>query len=142
MNAGGTLLGGTGAAASGALTVTGAITLASGSVVQLALGAGTNSQIKANGGIVPDADQQFSFLDPGASAGTTYASLITGVAADPGSQAGWSIANPGWAGTFAYNAGTQAIDFPLTAVAESSAYGPPGAGSLAGLAVVRRRRRR
>jgi hypothetical protein len=56
----------------------------------------------------------------------TYTGIITGLAADPG-VSGWMVANAGWSGSFAYNAGN--IDFMLVAIPE------PQTWALIGLAV-------
>lgn len=134
------LMGGAGAA-SGSLSVGGDVTLASGSIIQLALGSsGTHSALARTGGVWSfDGSQKFTFLDLGAQTGT-YAGLITGLSANPGNLSGWTITNAGWSGTFQYNAGS--IDFVLTAVPEPSTYGLIGAGSVAAVAMIRRRRNR
>lgn len=132
-----TLQGGAGAA-SGTLTINNNVTLSSGSIIQLALGSsGTHSTLAFNGTESFDANQKFTFLDLGATA-TSYDNLISGVTTT-GSTAGWTITNAGWLGTFNYD-GAGNIDLVVSAVPEPSTYGLIGAGALAGVAFVRRRR--
>lgn len=124
------------------LTITNsAVTLASGSIIELALGgAGAHSTLAhtGTGGITFDDAQKFSFLDFGATVGT-YQNLITGVG-NSGNTSGWTLTNAGWTGSFQYD-GTGNIDFVLTAVPEPATYGLIGAGALAAVAAVRRRRK-
>jgi len=118
------LRGGDGAAASGALTMAGNLTLQDTSKIQLVLGAsGAHSSLSRTGGAwVFDSDQAFSFLDLGATVGV-YDNIISGLA---GTEAGLSgigsstIANAGWTGTFSYD-GAGGVDLMVTAVPEPSA---------------------
>ena len=137
----GVLQGGSGSSASGTLTVSGDVTFASGAVIALALGAGgARSSLALNGAETFDVAQKFSFTDFGATPGS-YSGLISGVLANPGATAGWTITNEGWSGVFTYNAATRAIDLAVTAVPEPSSYWMLGFGTLATAAFLRRRRR-
>jgi len=107
------------------------LTMAPGSIISMSLGstATTHDVLARTGGTWSfDAAQSFSFLDNGAVAGTTYTGIITGLALDPGSTAGWSVANAGWTGTFSFNSGTNAIDFALTAIPEPKTWALIGLG--------------
>ena len=117
---GGALLGGDGTAASGTLTLANNVTLSGPSgagIVEIALGpSGAHSTLtRAGAGTWTfDTGQAFTFIDLGAELGI-YHNIITGLAADPGSEASWTITNAGFAGTFSFNAGG-GIDLNLTAV--------------------------
>jgi len=133
----GTLLGGDGAAPSGALTLGGGLTTSAGSTVSLVLGpTGSHSSIARTAGTVTFASgQSFAFIDAGAAPGF-YDNLITNLAGDPG-VAGFTIANPGWAGSFSFDGAN--VDLTLTAVPE------PGAAvglSVLAMGLLARRRRR
>ena len=138
INSGARILGGTGAAASGTLTLANNLTLNSGSIIQLALGpAGAHSTLARTGGTWSfQSNQAFTFIDLGATAGT-YNNIITGLASNPGTG-GWTITNPGFAGTFTFDGAN--IDLTLTAVPEPSTW-IAGALALAALAYTQRRRR-
>jgi autotransporter-associated beta strand protein len=117
---------------SATLTLANNLTLSPGSIISLGLGADafTHDILARTGGTWTfDANQTFSFLDQGAVVGITYTSIITGLAGDPLTTATWQVAN-GWSGTFAYNAGTNAIDFTLAAIPE------PGTWILVGIGLV------
>lgn len=137
---GGVLRGGDGTTGT-TLTISGsAVTFASGSVIELALGASAaHSTLAAGSGasLVFDSQQKFNFLNTGATLGT-FDNLITGAGTGVNTS-GWSIVNAGWVGTFTNDASGN-IDFTLTAVPEPSAYGLIGASALAATAAVRRRR--
>lgn len=141
VNANAAILGGTGTTGpTQKLTLSGALTLADNSIVQLALGpSGAHSTLARTGAgsWTFDSNQAFSFIDLGAQA-TTYDNIITGLAADPGSEAAWIIQNPGFSGTFTYD-GLGNIDLTLSAVPEPSTW---AAGALALLAVGYTQRRR
>jgi T5SS/PEP-CTERM-associated repeat protein len=119
VSAGGALLGGDAAVASSALSVGSSLTLNAGSIIELVLGAsGNHSSLRRTGGTWTFApNQRFSFIDVGAQPGF-YDNIITGLAADPGGTASWTIANTGFVGTFSYD-GAGNIDLNLT-----SASGP------------------
>lgn len=128
---GAVLLGGSGvndANKFGTLTVsntsTGAITLNSGSVIELALGgtSTTHSTIAHTGtGTISFASNQvFTFLDFGATT-ITYDNIITGTGLSTLDTSGWSISNTAWVGTFALDASGN-IDLNLTAVPEPSTW--------------------
>ena len=116
LNFGGTILGGTGTTASGTLTVHNSLTLRIDSIIELALGpAGAHSTLARTAGTWSfQPAQMFTFIDLGATPGT-YDNIITGLASDPGTEGGWIITNPGFAGTFTYD-GSGNIDLALTAV--------------------------
>ena len=117
------LLGGTGNSASGTLTLANSLTLNSGSIIELALGAsGAHSTLARTGsGTWTFAvNQAFTFINLGMQLGT-YDNIITGLASDPGGENGWTITTGGWTGTFAYD-GSGNIDFTLTAVPEPATW--------------------
>lgn len=127
---GSVILGGDGTSASGTFTVAnnsaGAITLSSGSVIELALGAsGTHSTLAlvGTGTISFASNQVFTFLDFGAETGA-YLGIVSGVGgiANAPITTGWSISNPGWTGAFVYDVGTDSIDLTLAAVPEPSTW--------------------
>jgi len=135
VNANATILGGTGNAASGTLTLSGALTLSSGSIVELALGSGgTHSTLaRTSGSWTFNSTQAFTFLDFGAAAGI-YNNIITGLAADPGTEGAWTVTNAGWVWAFSYDGGLGPgnIDLTLTAVPEPGTW---AAGILTVLAL-------
>jgi fibronectin-binding autotransporter adhesin len=135
VNASGTLLGGTGTiggpvsvvsgaileggvgTATGALTLNSSLTLATGSIIELTLGtSGASSSLARTGsGTWTFASaQKFTLLSatPG-----TYDDIITGLAADPGSESAWTFTNTLDKGTFSYD-GAGDIDLTITAVPE------------------------
>jgi len=116
------LLGGTGSTASGTLTLANNLTLNSGSIIELALGAsGAHSTIARSGGTWTfDMNQAFTFINLGATEHTTYTSIITGLASNPGNEGSWTITNTGWIGTLTYNSGN--IDLNLVVVPEPATY--------------------
>jgi hypothetical protein len=109
------LLGGDATMPGGALKIGGDVTFNSGSKIALVLGAaGAHSSVARTGGTwIFAPNQQFTFLDVGAQPGF-YDNIITGLAADPGDTASWTITNAGFAGTFTYD-GAGNIDLTLTA---------------------------
>jgi hypothetical protein len=141
-------MGGDGISASGTFTVqngsTGAITLNSGSVIELALGAsGTHSTLAhvGTGTISFALNQVFTFLDFGAQPGL-YSSIVTGVGATvltASNTTGWTISDLGWAGTFVWNPLTDSIDLTLTAIPEPRTW-IGGALALAAIGVMCRKR--
>jgi len=138
VNSGAALLGGTGTAASGTLTLASNLTLNSGSIIELALGpAGAHSTLARTGGAWTfDATQAFTFIDLGATTGT-YDNIITGLAANPGSESNWTITNAGWTGTFTFDGAN--IDLNVAAVPEPATY-VAGILALATLGFQQRRR--
>ncbi len=120
------ILGGTGAAASGTLTVNnGSLTLASNSIIELALGTGGTHSTLAHtgtGAISFATNQDFKFIDLGATPGA-YTGLITGVT-DPGTAlTTWVIDNPGYTGVFTWDpANGGEIDLALSAIPEPSTW--------------------
>jgi autotransporter-associated beta strand protein len=138
VGSGAKLLGGTGSTASGTLTLAGGLTLSSGSIIELALGAsGAHSTLTRSGGAWTFAtNQAFNFIDLGAQA-TTYSSIITGLTADPGGEGSWTIMDAGWIGSFAYNGGN--IDLTITNAPEPATY-LTGVLTLGALLLHQRRR--
>jgi autotransporter-associated beta strand protein len=130
IGSGAAILGGIGATASGTLTVANNLTLSSGSIIELALGAsGAHSTLTRSAGTWSfQAAQQFTFIDLGATTGN-YNNIITGLASNPGTGS-WTITDPGWTGTFTYSGGN--ISLNLTAVPEPSTW---IGGALAVLAI-------
>ncbi len=151
VNGSGTTLGGTGTisgsvsiASSGAileggtgstgqtLTLKGAVTMNSGSIIELALGAaGTHSTlaISSPGTLTFATNQDFKFI--GSPMVGTYNGLITGVP-DPGTALNsWVIDNAGFTGTFSWDSTNGGeIDLTLTKVPE------PGTWRAAALALL------
>ena len=121
VGSGAILRGGDGSAPSGSLSIAGAVTLAAGSIIELALGApGAHSTLAGNGFTFAMA-QAFHFLDFGAAPGF-YDNIITGLTGVPNtSPSTWTITNGGWTGTFVYD-GSGDIDLTLTAVPEPSTW--------------------
>ena len=139
INSSAVILGGTGASASGTLTVANSLTLQSNSIIELALGAsGAHSTLARTGSGTWSfqSNQAFTFIELGTTTGI-YQNIITGLAADPGTENTWTITNSGWAGTFMWDGAN--IDLTLTAVPEPSTW--TGA-ALALIGVVRWHRRR
>jgi autotransporter-associated beta strand protein len=112
---GGALLGGDATVASAGLTVASNVTFSSNSSIQLVLGApGNHSSLHRTGGTWTFApNQRFNFIDIGVHPGF-YDNIITGLAANPGGIASWTITNAGFAGTFLYD-GSGNIDLNITA---------------------------
>jgi hypothetical protein len=138
VSSGANLLGGTGSAASGTLTLANNLTLNSGSIIELALGAsGAHSTLARTGGTWTfDATQAFTFINLGVTPGT-YDNIITGLAADPLSEANWTITNAGWSGSFTFDGAN--IDLNVVAVPEPATY-LAGILALATLGFQQRRR--
>lgn len=115
VNAGAVLLAGEPAAASGSLRVANNVTLKSGAIIQLVLGAsGAHSSLTGTGGTWTFASNQgFAFINRGAEPGF-YDNVITGLPGYPGGTASWTITTPGFAGTFAYD-GAGNIDLTISA---------------------------
>jgi fibronectin-binding autotransporter adhesin len=122
VNSGANLLGGTGSTASGTLTLANNLTLNSGSIIELALGAsGAHSTLARTGGTwVFSPNQAFTFINLGAQDATTYNNIITGLGSDPGGESGWTITNTGWIGTFTYDGAN--IDLNVIVVPEPSTW--------------------
>jgi autotransporter-associated beta strand protein len=117
VGSGAKLRGGTGSAASGTLTLSSSLTLQSGSIIELALGAsGAHSTLARSGGGTWsfNTNQAFTFINLGAQPGN-YTNIITGLASDPG-ETGWTITNAGWIGSFSYSGGN--ISLNVVAVPE------------------------
>lgn len=113
---GATLRGGDGSAPSGTLSLAGAVTMNSGSIIELALGAMlAHSTIASTGGMSFADTQAFHFLDLGAISGM-YDNIITGVANPGAALDSWMITNDGWAGMFSWENGN--IDLNVTPVPE------------------------
>ena len=158
----GTVLGGTGTingsvsiASSGAileagtgstgqtLTMKGAVTMGSGSVIALALGASSAHStlaIGVGGSISFQSLQKFNIIDLGVTSGSTYNGLVTGIGSDPGTESGWTIANQSWAYNFSYDSANGGeIDLTITAVPEPSTWIAAGL-ALAAVAYNQRKR--
>jgi fibronectin-binding autotransporter adhesin len=139
VGSGAKLLGGTGSAASGTLTLGGGLTLSSGSIIELALGAsGAHSTLARTGisGWIFAGNQAFTFINLGAQPGNYY-NIITGLASDPNSEANWTITNAGWIGSFSYGSGD--ISLTVTAVPEPATW-IAGAFALGAVGWTQRRR--
>ncbi len=125
------------------LTMRGAVTMGSGSIIALALGAsGAHSTlaIGAGGSISFQSAQTFNIIDLGVIPGSTYTGLITGIGADPGTESSWTIANQSWAYTFSYDSANGGeIDLTVTALPEPSTW---TVGVLALVAIAYNQRRR
>jgi hypothetical protein len=108
------------------LTMNGAVTMGSGSIIELALGASSAHStlaIGTGGSISFQSLQEFNIIDLGVTAPSTYTGLITGIGANPGTENGWTIANQLWAYNFSYDAANGGeIDLTVTAVPEPSTY--------------------
>ena len=119
--------------AGGSLTLSGALSLSSNSLIQLALGPnGAHSTLArtGSGSWMFATGQTFSFLNLGATQGT-YQDVITGLSAAPNTNpSNWTISNPGWHGMFVYD-GAGHIDFVLDAIASTPEPGTWVAGALA-----------
>ncbi|MGH8100085.1 MAG: autotransporter-associated beta strand repeat-containing protein [Chthoniobacterales bacterium] len=134
------LLGGTGNAASGTLTLANSLTLNSGSIIELALGAsGAHSTLARTGSSAWtfSSGQAFSFINLGAQPGI-YDNIITGLASNPGGESSWTITNAGWIGSFTWD-GMGNIDLNVVAVPEPATW---FAGFLALAALGYHERRR
>jgi fibronectin-binding autotransporter adhesin len=106
------------------LTVKGSLTMQTGSIIELALGASATHStlaLTAAGTSSFYVTQQFTFIDLGAQTATLYSGIITGVTT-PVVTTGWTIDNPGWSGAFVWDAANNEIDLTLTAVPESSTW--------------------
>jgi autotransporter-associated beta strand protein len=106
------------------LTVKGSLTMQSGSIIELALGASaahSTLALTAAGSSSFYLTQQFSFIDLGAQTATTYNGIITGVTSAVVTT-GWTIDNPGWSGAFVWDAANSEIDLTLTAIPEPSTW--------------------
>jgi len=139
VGSGANLLGGTGSTASGTLTLANNLTLNSGSIIELALGAsGAHSTItrSGSGSWTFAMNQAFTFINLGAQA-TTYDNIITGLAADPTTEGSWTITNAGWVGTFTYDGAN--IDLNVTNAPEPATY-LTGVLTLGALLLHQRRR--
>jgi fibronectin-binding autotransporter adhesin len=108
------------------LTMKGAVTMGSGSIIQLALGASSAHStlaIGVGGSISFQSLQKFNIIDLGVTSGSTYNGLITGIGSNPGTESGWTIANQSWAYTFGYDSANGGeIDLTVTALPEPSTY--------------------
>jgi len=138
VGSGAILLGGTGSGANGTLTLANNLTLNSGSIIELALGAsGAHSTLSRTGGTWSlNAIQAFIFTNLGAQPGN-YTNIITGLGSDPGSESGWTITNTGWIGNFTYSSGD--ISLNVVAVPEPSTW-IAGALALGAVGWTQRRR--
>src|SRR5207244_2382623 len=125
------------------LTMRGAVTMGSGSIIALALGAsGAHSTlaIGAGGSISFQSLQKFNIIDLGVTAGSTYTGLIAGIGADPGTESGWTIANQSWVYNFSYDSANGGeIDLTVSAAPEPSTWVAAGL-ALAAVAYNQRRR--
>lgn len=125
----GTLLGGNGVAAMEDLALSGNVSLASGSKIQLTLGAsGAHSSLTRTGGTWTfDSAQGFAIVDAGLTTGL-YDNIIGGLAADPGT-AGWTITNlPGYTGIFSFDGSN--VDLTLIPEPATASILIAGAGCL------------
>jgi autotransporter-associated beta strand protein len=116
------------------LTVKGSLTMQSGSIIELALGASAAHSTLALTAAGPTSfylTQQFSFIDLGAQTATLYSGIITGVTSAVVTT-GWTIDNPGWSGAFVWDAANNEIDLTLTAIPEPSTW----IGAALALAVI------
>ena len=116
VQSGGFLLAGDGINTNTKLSLTNSLTMNTGSILEFTLGAGnTNSSLSLSGGSDSFAsNQEVDFLNVQAG---SYSDLITGLTADPGSEANWTLYNdPGYVATFTYSNGD--ISAVLTTVPE------------------------
>jgi fibronectin-binding autotransporter adhesin len=125
------------------LTMRGAVTMGSGSIIALALGASSAHStlaIGAGGSISFQSLQKFNIIDLGVTAGSTFTGLITGIGSDPGTESSWTIANQYWAYNFSYDSANGGeIDLTITALPEPSPWIAAGL-ALAALIYYERRR--
>lgn len=112
--------GGSSATGVGSLTLNSDLTMATGSIIQLFLGADGSHGTLARGGGTWNLAANQAFSLPGAAAGVFYDNILTGLAADPGTEGGWTFTSAGMTGTFTYDGGNGPgnIDLTLTAVPE------------------------
>lgn len=140
VSSGSTILGGDGSFAADDLALSNSLTMSTGSTVRLVLGeAGAHSSLTraagATGTFTFATAQAFDFINAGAAPGV-YDNIIAGLTADP-NVAGWTIATPGFAGTFNYD-GAGGVDLTLSAVPEPA--GLALVGIVATGLLARRRR--
>jgi hypothetical protein len=123
------------------LTMKGAVTMNSGSIIELALGAsGTHSTlaISSPGSLTFATNQDFTFI--GSPTIGTYNGLIIGVPNPGAALNSWVIDNIGYAGTFSWDSANGGeIDLNITQVPEPSTW-IIGALALAALIYHQRRR--
>ena len=115
VNANALISGGDAMTASGTLTLANNLTLNAGAIIEIGLGSsGSHSTLARTGGVWSfAANQAFSFINLGAQP-TVYDNIITGLTADPGGTASWTITTSDFAGTFSYD-GMGNIDLTITA---------------------------
>ena len=124
------------------LTMKGAVTMGTGSIIMLALGASSAKSILAivGGTISFQSAQKFNIIDLGVTPGSTYTGIITGIGSNPGTEASWIITNQSWSYTFGYDAlNGGEIDLTINPVPEPATC---FAAALALLALIYNQRRR
>lgn len=124
-SSGAILQGGTGSTGQ-TLTLTGAVTMSTGSVIQLALGPTlTHSTIAIGspGTLSFATNQDFKFIEVAGATIGTYTGIITGVPNPGTALTTWVIDNPGYTGAFTWDAlNGGEIDLTLTAIPEPSTW--------------------
>jgi len=101
------------------LNLMGGLTMGANSIISIGLGPTESEHGTIQFGVLSAnafaANQTFTFLDLGATAGTRYTSILSGLTEDPG-VSNWLVANKDWTGTFFYDQGD--VDFQLIAIPE------------------------
>ncbi len=137
---GAALQAGDGVSASGTLTLSGDVSLSTGSIIKLTLGSsGQHSTLARTGGVWTFASgQEFMLTSIGAGIGF-YDNVITGLTAALDTTL-WTITNAGYVGTFSFDENNN-VDLTISAVPEPATWAQLGMAFFACLALFFRRRR-